>query len=145
MSNNRIVFRGLEELKAELRALPAELASEAGNVVEGTAIEASATVHAEYERHRVTGELADSLKVLHVSAGQFGAAYVVKATSKIAWLFDNGSQARHWLSGKSTGAMWGKTPPTHVFVKTMTRARTKMYQTLKGVVERKGLVVTGEP
>jgi hypothetical protein len=145
MSNNRIVFDGLDELKAALRALPAELTVEASREVEGAGNGAAVAIRTVYGAHRVTGHLQESVTVEQRQAGQFAAAVVVKANDPIAWLFDNGSQARHWAGGKSTGIMWGNTPPTHVFVKTMIAARRKMYDKLRDLLERKGLVVSGNP
>ena len=144
MSGNRIVFSGLEELKAQLRALPAELADEANIIVQEHAHTAAAAVVAVYQQHRVSGDLADHVVVEVNAAGRFGVAVAVHSKAKHAWLFDNGSQARHWASGKSTGTMWGKTPPTHVFVKTMIRFRRAMYVALSDMLRRHGLIVTGE-
>ena len=144
MSANRFVFEGLAELRAELRNLPAALAGEASAIVVHAAEGAANTIRAEYGRHRVTGHLMDRVTVTQPDAGSYGVAMVVKVTDPIAWLFDNGSQARHWAGGKSTGIMWGKTPPTHVFVKTMIAARRRMYEELAALLERHGLVVSGD-
>jgi hypothetical protein len=98
-----------------------------------------------YGAHKRTGNLQDGVVIEHQSQGQFGVGMVVKSKARHAWLFDNGSQARHWVSGKSTGQMWGKTPPTHAFVRTMIKYRRSMYQRLKDMLTRHGLVVSGEP
>jgi len=144
MSSTKFVFSGLDELRAQLRTLPADLTGEASHLVEGAGNGAAADVKAVYGAHRVTGDLVDSVTVAPRSAGQFGAAMIVKVHDPIAWLFDNGSQARHWISGKSTGTMWGRTPPTHVFVGTMIRARRTMYEQLKALLVRHGLAVSGD-
>ncbi len=72
----------------------------------------------------------------------------MKSRSKLAWLYDNGSQARHYITkaGKrhDTGAMWGKTPAPHLFVQTMLRARRRMYEQLKDLLTRHGLSVSGD-
>lgn len=142
-----VTFRieGLEELKAQLRNLPADLTGEAGHVIEGHANAAGVTLRSAYGRHRRSGNLQDHVKVEKRVQGRFGVAYKVASTASHAWLFDNGSQVRHWASGKSTGAMWGKTPPTHVFVRTLVATRRAMWNDLRGVLERAGLTVTGEP
>jgi hypothetical protein len=140
----RVEWDGLEELKAALRALPAELAAEAAHIVEAKANQADADVTAVYGQHVVTGHLRDRQTVTETQAGPFGVAFEVKNPDPIAWLFDNGSEARHWLGGKSTGVMWGHTPPTHVFVRSMMRRRREMYAQLKALLERKGLVVSGD-
>jgi hypothetical protein len=116
MSDNRFVFSGLDELRAELRAMPADMTGEASHEVEGAANGAAADIMAIYGAHHVTGHLQDSVFVIE----------------------------RHWVSGKSTGTMWGKTPPTHAFVKTMIAARRKMYDRLKNLLVRHGLTVSGD-
>ena len=140
--SSRFVFDGLEQLKDELRTLPADLTAEASHIVEGAAHGAASTVKQEY--HVKTGALRDDLDVNPGTASPFGVSFVVKDTDPIAWLYDNGSQARHWLSGKSTGTMWGHTPPTHLFVSSMIRARLVMYEQLKELLVRKGLSVSGD-
>jgi hypothetical protein len=144
VANNRIVWSGLEELKAELRNLPADLTKEASNEVRSAANGAAVKIRTAYGKHRRTGNLQESVEVDQKSEGRFSAAMVVKSTSPIAWLFDNGSQARHWASGKSTGQMWGRTPPTHVFVRTVMQARREMYEKLKAMLVRHGLMVQGD-
>ena len=146
MSSNRFVFSGLDELREALRTLPAELAAEAAGYVTGAAQAAQAEVRQVYEAHADSGNLASRL-YLSTSSSAFGAGALLKSSAKHAWIFENGSQARHWASGKATGTMWGKTaqPPTHVFVRAMQKHRRRMYDELRGVVERHGLQVTGEP
>ena len=149
MANNRLVFDGLAELKAQLRALPAELTVEASRIVDATANAAATEIRTEYGRHNVTGDLQSGVVVTHVDQGKYAAGALVKSTSPHAWLFDNGSQARHYFSknGKthSTGKMWGRIPPTHVFVRTVSKARRGMFGKLKDMLVRNGLIVTGEP
>jgi hypothetical protein len=150
MSNNHFVFQGVDELLALLRTLPAELAEAAAWYVQDAAAQAESEVRAVYQAHRVTGNLAD--KLTHDStASAFGSAVRVSNTAKHAWIFENGSQARHYTTkgGKrhDTGAMWGQTPqpPGHVFVRTMQKHRRQMYERLSEMVERQGLEVRGTP
>lgn len=141
----RVTWDGLAELREALRNLPEELAAEAGQIVEGAANEAADTVRSVYAAHRLTGHLADAVTVKPSAAtSRYGVSIVVKNSDPIAWLFDNGSQARHWVSGKPTGTMWGRTPPTHAFVRSMIGARRTMYDALKAMLERHGLTVTGD-
>jgi hypothetical protein len=140
----RFVWSGLEELKAALRNLPADLTGEASHVIEAAGNGAATTIKRVYGQHRVTGHLQNSVSVQEEHAGPFAAGVVVKSSDPIAWLFDHGSQARHWAGGKSTGRMWGRTPPTHIFAGTMARERRRMYGLLRGILERHGLVVSGD-
>lgn len=148
MATNRLVFTGLEELKAALRALPADLTSEASQIVLEAGTDAAATVRGVYDAHVVSGRLAKSVTVAVQSAGQFGAAVVVKVNDPIAWLFDNGSQARHYFTvhgvQHNTGEMGSRTPPTHIFSGTMARRRRRMYQDLRTLLETHGLLVRSD-
>jgi hypothetical protein len=145
MASNRFAFTGLEELRQALRTLPDDLANEAGVIVQQHAHTAAAAVQAAYAQHRDSGELADGVVVEQADAGRFGVGMVVRSKAKHAWLFDNGSQARHQQSGDSTGVMWGAKgaePPTHVFVKTMMAFRRSMYVELANLLRTHGLIVS---
>lgn len=136
MSNNRLVWEGLDELKAALRNMPTELASDAAPIVIDAAESAMTDMH--YPRR--TGDLASKLRVETVSSGPFGAAAVVKNTSKIAHIFENGSQARHTSLGADRGSM----PVGRVFVPAVMRRRRAMYEQLKALLVRAGLLVSGD-
>jgi len=144
MSDNRFVFTGLDELKEALQSLPADLAEDAASYVEAAAYGAEREVRQVYEAHEHSGNLARRLSIT-TDTSDYGASARIKSAGFHAWMFENGTQARHWKSGKGTGAMWGKTsqPPTHVFVRTMIKARKQMYDRLRAVLERQGLQVTG--
>ena len=144
MSANKFVFTGLDELREALRNLPADLAAEGAGYVTGAAQAAEAEIRGVYAEHVASGKLVARLSV-ETSTSQFGASARVKDTAPHAWIFENGSQARHWASGKGTGAMWGKTaqPPTHVFVRTAQKHRRRMYDNDRAMLERHGLLVTG--
>lgn len=137
MSSNRFVFSGLEELKAQLRALPAALAGEGGHLVEGHANGAAATIKAGYPAR--SGELRDKLEVEHQTSA-FGARSVVRNRSKYADEFEYGSQARHTAIGANRGSM----PPNPLFTQTIRQRRRAMYADLQGLLERHGLEVTGD-
>lgn len=136
MSGNRFTWRGLEELKAQLRALPAELVVEGGHIVEGRGNGAAATIKAGYPDR--TGDLRDKLEVAY-TVSRFGARSIVRNTSKHALEFENGSEVRHTAIGANRGRM----PPNHLFTQTIIRARRAMYSDLADLLERKGLRVTG--
>jgi hypothetical protein len=138
MSQNRFVWNGLEELKAALRALPADLAAEAGHLVTAAANGAAADIRRSYPVH--SGNLRDHITVdVGRGLGPFGAGSVVKNTARHAYLFEVGTQARHTDLGWNRGRM----PAAKVFIPTTRRWRRKMYAELAKVVERHGLRVTG--
>lgn len=144
MASNRFVYGGLEELKAELRAMPAELTAEGSHIVEGAANGAAVAIRTIYGGHVVTGHLQRDVVVEHQAAGQFGAMSIVKANGRIAWLFENGSEARHYVTVRGNRRETGRMPPAHVFIPTMIRARAEMYRQLADLMRRHGLVVTGQ-
>ncbi len=143
--SNRMVFSGVEELKAELRALPAKYADEASEVVLGAAHGAADDVVNAYSQHSVTGDLASHVFVSNRGMGQFGAGAVVRNTAKHAWIFENGTQARHYVTVKGNQHLTGQMPGFHVFIPAMARFRRQMYQKLIQIVEREGVTVTGTP
>jgi hypothetical protein len=135
-----VTWDGLDELKARLRALPAELTGEAAHVIQATANRAEADMRAAYSEHVRSGELRDALKQLERDTPtEYGYAITMINTSPVAWIFENGTQARH-RGLRSTGAM----PAGHVFLPAMIRNRRPMYEQLKGVLVRAGLGVTGD-
>lgn len=140
MSNNRLVIN-TSEFIAELRKLPADLKGEASGYVTGAANGAAAQVKANYTRGK-TGNLIAGVVVEHSDPGPFAAGAVVKSKAKHAWMYENGTQLRHNAKGANRGVM-PAAPPGRAFIPVMIKARRKMYDQLKGVLERHGLRVSG--
>jgi hypothetical protein len=138
VANNRLELVGLEELRAALRALPAELAAEAGGIVDHAGELAKAEIIQRYPRR--TGNLRDHVTIRTVNAGQFGAAVQVRSSAKHAHIYEIGTQARHNKLGANRGSM----PPGNVFVPVVVRQRRQMMEQLKALLVRNGLVVTGD-
>lgn len=142
MSNNRLTFAGLDELRAELRDLPEALRTEGALIVDRAAANAGQDIRAEYQARRVTGNLAEHVVVQTGLGGSMGARAVVKSTAKHAYIFENGTVARHYYTKKNgTRHETGAAPPQHVFVPAIMRARRAMYEALKDLLTRKGLKV----
>lgn len=141
MSRNRFRFTGLEELKAELRNLPEALAQEAQAIVFGMADEAAAEIRAAYPSH--TGNLRRGVSVVRRVYAVSTAAIVVNKAPH-AFLYENGTQARHYFTKGGVKKALGRMPPGHVFVPIMIRKRRQMYERLKGLLVRHGLSVSGE-
>lgn len=143
-----VVWNGLDEYLAELRRLPEDCTGEAGKFIQAETNAAYVEIAAVYEAHRFTGTMRRLLKLLPItSGGALTAGIQLRSGSPLAWLFDNGSQARHWVSGKSTGKMWGKTPPTHIFARTVGKARRTLAAEFRAMLLRRGgpgTTVTGE-
>jgi hypothetical protein len=133
-------WHGLRELEEAFRNMPEELATQAGREVLSAANGAAVTMRTEYGAHAVTGHLRDSVVVEVQEVGRAGVRARVRVKDPIAWIFDHGSQARHWANGKSTGRM----PPTHTVARTASRARRSMYGRIVSMMRRFGLTVTGD-
>ncbi len=136
--SNTLTFDGLEDLREALRALPHELAQEAGDVIVETVNTAADEIVAAYPDR--TGHLRGGVK-FSVERSEFGVVGTVKNTAKLAWIFELGSQARHTEIGANRGSM----PPGHVFVPIVMKRRRRMYDQLKDVLAKAGLEVSGEP
>jgi hypothetical protein len=153
---------GLKEFEEEFGKIPETLVSKASPIVKRHAEAAAADIRNAYPV-RTTGlhptkfrkkpwyppgllKGRVTVSILNAVHGNLGA--VVKSNDPIAWLFDNGSQARHYTSRNGaihdTGKMWGRTPPTHLFVRTMITHRRAMYDDLKDLLVEYGFVVSGE-
>jgi len=139
MSNNRLTFQGLEELKRELQNLPEYLAEKARAIIDETTSAARSEVEAGYQQHNRTGELAGKTKSKTTRDG-LHLAGEVRNSSPIAHIFENGTAARRTDAGANRGIM----PPGNVFIPVMRRRRRRMYELLKGVVAEQGLQVSGD-
>jgi hypothetical protein len=130
-----LVIHGLNELIEELRHLPASLVGDASPIVTDSAEAAKAEIVANYPNR--TGELRSKVTVQVIAAGPFGTAMAVRNSSKLAYIFENGTQARHTALGANRGSM----PPANVFIPAVMRHRRTMYERLKEVLTRAGLLV----
>ncbi|HEV8445448.1 MAG TPA: hypothetical protein VGQ44_01465 [Gemmatimonadaceae bacterium] len=137
MADNRFTWTGLEELKADLRNLPATLAGKGADRVEARANNAYATIHAGYPSR--SGDLRNDLTVTH-ARNQFGATSLVRNSSKHALAFDVGTQARHNKLGANRGSM----PANPLFSQTIVQERRRMWSDLKDLLTEEGLTVTGD-
>ncbi len=137
MSGVSFTFDGLAELREELRRLPAELTGEAGHIIEAATNAATHEIKAGYPVR--TGELRDHVEGSVVTSG-FAVVGTVRNTSPLAYIFENGTQARHTALGADRGVM----PPGHVFIPAIARERRRMYEDLKDLLVRHGLEVSGD-
>lgn len=140
--SNRIVFSGLEELRAALRALPETLTAEASSIVEGAANAMADAVKRDYPIGP-TGHLAGGVHVTHFDRGKFSAGAIVKNAAKHAYIFENGTEARHYYTKRGVIHPTGKMPPGHVFIPLAVRWRRQMWERLAAMVKRNGLQVSG--
>jgi len=144
VSETKFLFTGLDELKAELRTLPADLAAEASAIVHRSADSAATQVRSVYQAHRITGNLAEHVTVTPQAIGQYGAAVLVKSAARHSHLFESGTVVRHYVTVNGVDHLTGPMPGFHVFIPAMIRARRVMYADLAALLERHGLRVRGD-
>jgi hypothetical protein len=139
----RIQWTGRDEFMAALRALPEELTGEASHIVEAAVNGAEAEIRSGYP----AGELRDGLTVTRTE-GRFSTGAILRSKAFLAWIWENGSEARHYLTVRGhthdTGSMWGRRPPPHTFKRAVMRKRRQMYAALKDLLVRHGLLVSGD-
>jgi hypothetical protein len=136
MNATQLRIDGLAELREALKALPPELVREASVIVHAQAEAAAREIAGAYPFH--TGNLRDHLRV-DVAGDAVSATARVRNTARHAWIFEHGTAARHWASGKSTGRM----PEGRVFIPIAMQRRRIMLAALIDLVERSGLHVSG--
>jgi hypothetical protein len=132
---NEVRWDGLEEYRELLRALPEALAQETAHLVEAAANGAALDIRRAYPVR--TGKLRDRVTVTRLNKGKYGTGLIVKNTAPHAWLFENGTQARHTALGANRGSM----PPGHVFIPLAIKARRRLYGQVKDLLVRKGALV----
>jgi len=138
MSETSFTFEGLEEFKVDLTKLPARLRDQARDIVENAAEEAKSSIFQAYPRR--TGNLRLGVQIEHKPLGSFGQRSIVKNKAKHAFIYENGTVARHTSLGADRGIM----PAGKVFVPIARRRRRRMYQELKTMMRDEGLEVTGD-
>jgi len=141
-ADNRLVLEGLNELREALRDLPDELAAEARAIVQAAGERAAADARAGYQKSRRLGALQDGVFVEPLLLGRFGVGANVVNRNPIAWVFENGSELRHYITKKrGVKKLVGRMPAAHVFIPAMMRARDPMWADLRVLVESKGVTV----
>lgn len=132
----RFTIEGLDELREELKRLPYGLVASAAGKVSARARSATERVRAGYPAR--TGDLRKRVSV-SIKVDKASVVATVKNTAPHAWMFENGTQARHTAIGANRGAM----PPGHVFVPAVIKRRREMYDRLRGMMRGHGLKVVG--
>ena len=141
----QMVWNGMAEYKEELRQLPAECTGEAAKVVEAGATGAYQTIRAVYAAHHFTGTLEKQLRISPLKInGQFVTGLVLTSGSPLAWLFEHGSQARHYDTANGVKHLTGKMPPTPIFNSTVGKTKRAIVQQLKDIVLRRGATAVTE-
>jgi len=131
----RLTITGLDELRYALTHLPAQLAEEAEAIIDNRAELMKAEVYQRYPKR--TGNLRKGLVIKDAARGVHVPGLRVVNRAAHAWLFENGTEARHTKLGADRGAM----PPGRVFIPAAIRHRRLMVAELVAMLERNGLVI----
>lgn len=139
VAHNSIRWQGLEELRAQLRRLPADLRDEAAGIMLDEVEWAEEGIEAAYPVGP-TGNLKAGLQIMRKQISAFGAGYVLINRAPHAWLYEHGSQTRKtgWFGSANPQ------PARPTFIPRVMRARRRMYDRLKGMLQRHGLHVIGD-
>jgi hypothetical protein len=130
MAKAFVVWDGLTELLAALKAMPETCAGEAAHLVDGAANGAYVDISGAYPIR--TGNLRKGMRLQRVVKKGLEVGAEVKNVAPHANLFEIGTQARHTKIGANRGSM----PPGHVFVPRILKARRRLTQDLKDMVVR---------
>ncbi len=131
-------FDGLAELKESLRTLPESLAAEGGNIVEAETNAAAVDIRSDPSYPLRETVEASTQKTARAAVG------TVTNTSRLAYIFEEGTEARHYVTVNGKNHLTGKIPPGHKFVPKVMAARRKMYEALADLLRRNGLEVSGD-
>ncbi len=139
MSHNTLRFDGLNELRAQLRQLPEDLAGEASHIIEGVANGVASDVKRHYPIGK-TGNLVRGVIVTHFEGSKVAAGAIVKSAAKHAWIFEHGTRQRRNAKGANRGRM-PEAPEGQRMIPVVIRARRRMYELLFDMLRRHGLQV----
>jgi hypothetical protein len=133
-----VTWLGLDELRAALLHLPAELTQLATAIVESAADGAADEIRAAYPECD-TGNLRKGVRVRNEQArgGSSTVRRVVRSTAAHASIFESGTQTRQTKLGYNRGFM----PGANIFVPVVVRRRRDMEEDLIAVVEQAGIDV----
>lgn len=150
-ATNRIRWDGLDELRAALRMLPQDLATEGEQIVFDAAEAAVSDIDAGYSASQKSGSLRSGLDLVKSASTRFGAGVLVINRAQHAWLYDYGSHGPRSYTGtdklgrRFNDADRGTMPAKHVFVPPMITHRARMYDRFRDLLQRQGLLPVGEP
>ena len=143
MAQSRVQWVGLDDFQKALRNLPDALASQAVRIGEQNANASAFDIRSAYGAHWVTGRLQASVVVIEQQRA-FGFRFQVRAKAKHAHLLEFGTKARHYFTKRGVKHVLGALPPRPVFIPRVRKWRRRMYDDLKAMMMREGLLVTGD-
>lgn len=126
------------DFQKELRGLPEALASEASHIIVNSANHAAMQIIAAYPRH--TGNLKGGVEVVtFVSKWRTRATVVNRAPH--AFIYEHGTEARHYFTKGGERHETGRMPPGHVFDPIVRRWQRRKDAALAALLKKYGLKV----
>jgi hypothetical protein len=139
MSNNRLEWTGLDELRSALMKLPEEFGHEGAEMIDDTTEVTAASLIQSYPLGD-TGNLRKGVKHT-VTRDRFGAVGQVKSTSPHSHLWEWGTQSRQTRKGWKRGKAPSHKPDGLVPI--AQRERRKLNIKLLELVRRAGFEISG--
>ncbi len=140
MSQNRLTFAGMDQLRQALRKLPETLAQEAAVIVQAQAIEAKAQIQRAYPEGP-TGNLRRGVTAEH-NLSRAATYSLVKSRAKHAWMFEHGTAQRKTGTGANRGRM-PEAQDNQKMIPIIVRRRRVMMSALIDLVRKAGFQVEG--
>lgn len=137
MTNTRFQIEGLIELQRALQNLPDELLREARAILENQAEVTLYQITAAYPRR--TGNLRDGMTLTY-DQSTVSTTAIIRNKAPHAYIYETGTQARHTKIGANRGAM----PAGKVFIPRMIAGRRAFWKSIREMLTKHGLIVTGE-
>jgi Bacteriophage HK97-gp10, putative tail-component len=139
-------WTGLEEFKAQMQALPAQLTTQADGIVRQSAELAAMQMRARYPAK--TGNLRRGVQVRYRRSAARTTA-LVQNIAPHAHIYESGTVARHYTGTDKLGRRYvmgarGSMPPGHVFWPIYYTRRRMLFLALKDLLRGEGLLVSGE-
>jgi hypothetical protein len=141
-------WTGLDEFRAAMKALPAQLTTQADSIVRQSAELAAGQMRARYPVK--TGNLRRGVRVTYQRSEAHTSA-TVQNVAPHASIYEHGTVARHYVGTDKLGRHYvgersdrGSMPPGNVFWPVYYARRRQMFAALKDLLRREGLLVSGE-
>lgn len=137
----KVTWTGLREEFVALGQLPAACRGEAAHITDAAANGAALDVRRAYGEHVATGTMQSRVVVEDTPTGK-----IVRSASPLAFIFEFGTEARHYITRHGVTHETGAAPAARIFIPAMVRNRRTMFRALIAMIERFGATrVTGVP
>jgi len=131
-------FRGLDELRAALKALPRDLTADAAREIDTAGRDTAAAIADAYPIGK-TGRLRGGVSVRRLTTGPYAARTQVRSDAPYANAYESGTTIRTTRAGHNRGRVTAH--PTAIPV--LIRVRARLQETLIAIVKQAGLVIRG--